>query len=479
MKGIWISSEELSRLPVEGAAWEDVKAAAYGGWSPPDFRNQDNHGTKGLLAGAMVAIRLADVELLARVRASVMAHIEAFDATPPFDNMVLSSARQCWALIVAADIAGLEPEDDAKFRAWLPGAMTRTIGNHGDWSSILGTAENSANNWGSLSLATYCAGMLYLGDTAGIDHAESLFRAYLGDRASYPAASRLGVNGYFKRSNPLTLACGGETGWTGLNPPGCAINGVDMGGAVTMDLVRSAYPPGSTSYSWDALNAVCALCEMLYRTGLDSYEWSDRAFKRALDFMQRNGWRMGNRGRWVPWVANARYGTSYPTSGAPMPPGYLANWTEWSHAIGAPPPPPPADPPTISSITPVEGPEGTTVTIDGSGFVDVQSVAFGGSNTDGYLLVNQSQIIASVPRVAGSGYVSIVAATGVAVSPGPFTVTTIVDPPTDPPGVPDPRVSQMLAALEEYAVASGEALADASLAAGVLREKVREIMSGS
>src|SRR6185369_15512881 len=57
VKGIWISQEELNRLPTSGAAWDKVNAAANSSWgSACLYDNNCNHDVN-TLAGALVAAR--------------------------------------------------------------------------------------------------------------------------------------------------------------------------------------------------------------------------------------------------------------------------------------------------------------------------------------------------------------------------------------------------------------------------------------
>jgi len=68
---------------------------------------------------------------------------------------------------------------------------------------------------------------------------------------------------------------------------------------------------------------------LLYRSGRygDPYNWSNQALKRALDFMQRSGWGISNVASYVPWLANNRYGTSYPEQAKHM--GRIIGWGNW------------------------------------------------------------------------------------------------------------------------------------------------------
>ncbi|WP_280244436.1 IPT/TIG domain-containing protein, partial [Nocardia abscessus] len=61
--------------------------------------------------------------------------------------------------------------------------------------------------------------------------------------------------------------------------------------------------------------------------------------------------------------------------------------------------------PSLNSISPVQGPSGTTVTINGSGLSGVTGVNFGGASATSFTVVSGSQITATVPQ--GSGIVPV------------------------------------------------------------------------
>ena len=83
-----------------------------------------------------------------------------------------------------------------------------------------------------------------------------------------------------------------------------------------------------TSYSWEALQGLFVSAELLHRTGgYDPYNWSNRALKRAMDFMQRSGWGITGPAMSVPWMANFRYGTSYTVSAVSG--GRIMSWGDW------------------------------------------------------------------------------------------------------------------------------------------------------
>lgn len=82
-------------------------------------------------------------------------------------------------------------------------------------------------------------------------------------------------------------------------------------------------------YSWEALQGLFVSTELLYRTGRygNLYSWGNHALKRSLDFMQRSGWAITNPSSYVPWLANDRYGTSYPQPAQGT--GRIMGWGNW------------------------------------------------------------------------------------------------------------------------------------------------------
>ena len=59
-EGIWIGPDEVRALPMSGAAWDQLAAAATGSWGSADVSNQDNDHDVYTFAGALVAVRTDD-----------------------------------------------------------------------------------------------------------------------------------------------------------------------------------------------------------------------------------------------------------------------------------------------------------------------------------------------------------------------------------------------------------------------------------
>lgn len=77
----------------------------------------------------------------------------------------------------------------------------------------------------------------------------------------------------------------------------------------------------------------------------------------------------------------------------------------------------------VSSFTPVSGPNGTTVTITGSGFLHTRNVAFDGMAANSFSVVSDSQINALVPASATTGPISVTTNQSTAMSSSAFQVS--------------------------------------------------------
>jgi IPT/TIG domain/Regulator of chromosome condensation (RCC1) repeat len=79
--------------------------------------------------------------------------------------------------------------------------------------------------------------------------------------------------------------------------------------------------------------------------------------------------------------------------------------------------------PRITSFGPASGPVGTSVTITGSGFTDVQTVKFNGVAATAPSIDSDHQITAQVPATATSGRITVTTAGGTVASATRFVVT--------------------------------------------------------
>lgn len=356
-RGIWLSPEEVRALPVSGTAWENVRSAAYGSWGTPNIADQKLLHSGRTVGGALVYVRNGDSALRTKVRDAIIAAKRTADepeelnrntGDPSTTLNTLALGRQLGGYVIAADLidlASFDPAADAEFRSWLDAIRTTTLPlSNSNWPTLVITHEKTANNWGTYAGASRIAASLYLGDDADVTRAASVFRAWLGERSYYPPDAP-GQNGYFKPTAvwDASWICNLGT-WTAVSPA-CIKSGIDLNGVPVEDIAQGgglAMPPGSSGimYTWEALAGVFVQAEMLQRIGYDPYNWSNQALRRAMDFMVRAGWGIYNVHKYVPWIANYRYGTSY-TTNASVPSGRLMGWTDWTHGSGSATTPPP------------------------------------------------------------------------------------------------------------------------------------------
>jgi len=335
--GMWISANELMSLPTSGAAWDKMRSIAYGSWGTADLKIQDNKHAINTLAGAFAYARTGDPALRSKVRDGILAAKRTLDESSEWQtiNGVLAAGRQLGAYVISADLIDLKNFDanaDNEFRSWLTTIRTTNIGTHGRWKAITYTCENAAGNWNTFACASRIAASIYLGDTADVNRAALIIRAFLGERSAYPANAP-GRNGYFQHTAGYnaTWACN-DAAWTGTDPA-CEKSGINIDGALVEDVSRGGgccTAQGSgISYSWEALQGLYVSAELLYRAGSygNPYDWSNQALKRSLDFMQRSGWGISNAAAYVPWMANARYNTNYPTKASIS--GRIMGWGNW------------------------------------------------------------------------------------------------------------------------------------------------------
>ena len=342
-----INQSELSSRPTSGAAWDALVAVARGSYGSPNLSDQNNqHGVR-VFAGALVAARLDDAALRAKVRTGIMSALgtERVGA----DNAALALGRQLSAYVMAADLIDLSGTDDATFRSWLSAIRTRIIGGHSIWDSLRNTHESSANNWGAFAGASRIAASLYLGDTADVQRAANVLRGFLGDRSAYAGFRAFG-------SEALSWACSSATA-TPVDPS-CTKSGINVDGAIIEDVSRGGplrWPPGDTgkSYTLETMQGLVLQAELLSRAGYPAWTWSSSAIKRAAQFVTRySGWNRASVDHHVPWLLNKRYGLGLTTESAGMGRGF--GFTDWLYGPAGTGPAPTATP-TAGSHTDADG----------------------------------------------------------------------------------------------------------------------------
>lgn len=336
---IWLTDAELAALPVEGAAWAAVKAAADGLSGVGDLDNQDEKVGERTLAAALVARRLdssSHADRAARV----------LDTVPGSENggRTLALGRNLCAYVVAADLVGYR---DPGFVDWL--AAVRREPLSGD--TLVSTHERRANNWGTACGASRVAAALFLEDDVDLARAVSVFRGWLGDRSAY-AGFKFGDTSW--QADPAAPV--------GINAKGSTRNGIDVDGCLPDDQRRTggltADPPAG-NYVRAAISHSFVSAALLWNAGIDVFSASDEALRRAVRFFTaRAGGSFSGDDGWVPPLIEWAYPGIVAGRGDPASVGKTMAWCAWTHGgrsrAGGPEPPPPPPPPPPPGPTPLE-----------------------------------------------------------------------------------------------------------------------------
>jgi hypothetical protein len=320
--GIWISAAELADRPMSGPSWDALKEAADAPLkAEPNLSAREGEGLQ-VMARALVYARTGIEGYRSEVVEAVMAAMgtEGGDA--------LATFRSLGTYVIAADLVGLPPAEDAVFRAWLETLLdpTHLVGSR----SLVGGHEDRPNNWGTMAGGSRAAIAAYLDDEQELARTAVVFQGWLGDRASYAG---------FEYGN-LAWQCDPGAP-VGINPSGCTREGHSIDGVLPDDQRRSdqadggfTWPPPRENYVYEALSGALAQAYLLHRAGYDVWNWQDRALLRAYRWLhdQAEFPAVGD-DQWQPWLVNHVYGSDFPVV-APAQPGKIVGWTDWTHATG-------------------------------------------------------------------------------------------------------------------------------------------------
>jgi hypothetical protein len=342
---IWISRAEVRRLPMAGAAWERVKAAADGPLGEADIADQDSDHDVLTMAVALVYARTGDESYRGRAAEAIESAVGTEQG-----GRTLGLGRNLLSYVIAADLIDLrayDPARDASFREWLAAVRHEPLGSDAVRDqTLIGTAERALNNWGGMAGASRVAIAAYLGDERDRARAAKVMKGWLGDRRAYPGVpgplfGRDDVGKGFRAggyNDDLTWQADPDRP-RGVNPEGATKQGHSIDGALPDDMRRGGpfrWPPAYTQYPREALSGYVALAELLYRQGYDVYAWEDRALLRATRFLFELDRSFPEKDWWEPavpayWIINYRYGTSFPVEvGSRI--ARNVGWTDWTHA---------------------------------------------------------------------------------------------------------------------------------------------------
>jgi hypothetical protein len=314
-----MSRSALLARPASGTAWSALMAVADASPGSPNLCDQDNKHSVKTLAAALVYARTGTVSYRDKARAAIMSAIGTEQAG--CHNAILSLGRQLGAYVLAADFIDLAGADDSTFQSWLSAIRTRNLGGHSRWYTLVGTSEDSANNWGTFALASRIAASMYLGDSGDVARAWQAFR------------------GYSDGSWAFQKTAGWSTAWSCLPGDGstllpiaingpCTNGGLNLDGAPVEDASRSTFPVPHGGYVIEAMQGYVVQALLLERAGYDPFGVGNQAIKRVADFQVRFGiWNYHSVGYYIAPIVNRAYGTSYPV----LPSGYgrVFGYTDW------------------------------------------------------------------------------------------------------------------------------------------------------
>jgi hypothetical protein len=311
---IWISPAEAASLPASGPAWGTISSWAQGDSTRPRIGDQNDDTDTVVLAKALVFARTGNTAY----RHEVVAAIDAAIGTEQ-GGTTLALGRNLTAYVLAADLVGLPPELHLRFSSWLATVRHKQL----DGRTLVGTHEERPNNWGTHAGAARIAIALFLGDTADLQRAATVFRGWLGDRNAYAG---------FKFASDLSWHCNPAQP-VPVNPAGCQIAGHVADGILPDDQRRSgsfSWPPPKENYVWEALQGAVAQARLLSRAGYPAFEWQDRSLLRAVTWLhQQANFPATGDDTGTPWLINAAYDVSFPTVSPGRPGKNGLGFYEW------------------------------------------------------------------------------------------------------------------------------------------------------
>jgi len=311
---VWVSPEELQRLPMSGPAWQNLVEAATVPALFPRLRDQNDKTDTTVLAKALVHARRPSPVLRAEVVQACMAAIGT-----ELGGSTLALGRNLPGYVIAADLVGLTPDDDTVFRAWL---RTKLSAVH-ERRSLRSTHEDRPNNWGTHAGGARACIAAYLGDRRELRETARVFLGYLGGRRFYSGFEYGSLDWQADGSTPV-----------GINPAGARRDGHSIDGVLPDEQRRGGgfeWPPPHENYVYEGLQGALLQAVVLGRAGYDVWSWEDQALLRAYRWLHEEAaYPATGDDVWQIHVVNAVYNTDFPAEVGTRP-GKNIGWTDWSH----------------------------------------------------------------------------------------------------------------------------------------------------
>lgn len=314
-QGIWISRDELITKEIVGRTWARLQAMAERPLGPPTLYDQNSNHDIQTLTKAMVGVRLNDERHLKEVRKVIRQLSERIEAREP-----LAVSRNLTSYVIAADLVGLDAEDDEHFRDWLRQCLATKF----EGRTLVEIHELRPNNWGAMAGAARISAAAFLGDRKQIEQAALVLQGYLGDREAY-RRFRFAENRSWQFDPSAPVA---------INPAGAMKEGILIDGAQPEEMRRASdllWPPPENDYPWEGLQGLVVQAELLHRQGYDPWSWSEMALYRAVRFLYSARMEPLGDDRWVIPLVNTRCQSTFPVD-ADATFGKNMGWTLWTHS---------------------------------------------------------------------------------------------------------------------------------------------------
>jgi len=296
--GIWTSAQELSNIPMSGAAWAAVKEGADEDTSNPDVANQDDPTNVRVLAAAIVYARTGNEAYKEKVVAAIEKLVEKGHP----GGRTLAWAREGGAYALAADLVGYRTES---FESWLNN-MAEVWQCSQLGISLLEMYKRRPNNWGIHAFGTLTSIYRYLDRMDRLQEIRNYFALSVnGFNPGYDFGSDL--SWHLDESKPMLI-----------NPEGAVKNGFKIDGIQPDDMRRGGSfqdPPIFTGYVWEGMQGYIQAGRVLERAGMPIWDLGNKAIYRSMMAYQirlaaiDSAWEAGGDDMWMFGFLNKAYGT--------------------------------------------------------------------------------------------------------------------------------------------------------------------------
>lgn len=312
-KYIWFSPQQIAALPMQGDAWDKLRQKAAMSIGKPDLSDQDDPANIILLAKTLVFVRTGESSYEKEI---IQACLDAIDTEN--GGRTLAFARELATYLIAAQYVNFNPEDKARFDAWVVRALDKEL----DGRTLRSTHEQRPNNWGTHAGASRLARAIYLQDEAELKAVADIFKTWTGEQSLHKKFKFRKVE-LWQADPEKPLA---------ITPKGAIKNGHNIDGVLPDEQRRAgafSWPPAQENYVYEGLQGALAQAIFLYNAGYDVFSWGDKALLRAFKWLHEQAdYPARGDDTWQPHVINHFYGSAFP---APVPsrPGKTLGYTDW------------------------------------------------------------------------------------------------------------------------------------------------------